>query len=499
MKLADLRELEVRQSIASGEARSSGFVHDGPAGRFIGEVDMPECPYSSRFPLSPHAWVRFDASCNIAMSSRTELPMEDGDPWVGLRRFHSVILDAIALARSRETSLVEARRERSVRRDSAVFVGALAELSETTGNQHARLRVGADGNPLLDACRVVGQVQGISVRTPSTTIGPIELRSIARASGFRTRRVQLPIDWWKADTGPLLAFLADGERPVALLRSPGDGYVLVDPSRGSSTRVTPEVARTLSPTAVMFYRSLSGVRLSAGDLVRVGLAAIRGELKTLALMGLIGGLLGLVIPWVVGIAIDDVIPRADLFQLRQLCVFLLAIGLVIASFQAVQGLAFVRIKGRLESDLLASVWDRLLNLPTRFFANKASGDLALRSMGLARVIEILASSWVASLLASFFALLNLIVLFVYNAKLAVAAVGLLMLPLVVMAVVLRPLWRSQRLILRTQGEIASLLLLLLGGVSRIRVAGAGCNQSWGSHAGPKSISASLPSPIGPRS
>jgi NHLM bacteriocin system ABC transporter peptidase/ATP-binding protein len=462
-------ELQARQSAVS-RSQVLWIRHDGPPLRFFGAVDVPECPHESRFPLSSHAWVRFDVACMCHMVD-TETLMEDGDPWSGLRRFHAAILDAIALAGSRELSLAESRRELSVRHDGVVFRTALATLAGTDDGQPAPIATAAEADPLFEACRVVGKAQGITVKRPPMA-GPSDLRFLARTSGFRTRRVQLTMEWWKSDSGHLLGFLADGGHPVALLRSPRGEYRIVEPFEGRSRKVTPEVAQTLSPGAVMFYRCLTGARLSARDLVRTGLAAVHVELKTLITMGLAGGLIGLVAPWIVGVAIDDVIPRADFGQLGQLCAFLLAIGLVVALFQAIQGLALVRIKGRLEAELLGALWDRLLNLPARFFANKASGDLALRAMGLARIIEIFVSSWVASMLVSLFSLVNVIVLFVYNAQLALVAVGLLLVSPLALAVIVHPLWRAQRMILRTQGEIAGFLLLMLGGVSRIRVAGA---------------------------
>src|SRR5262249_49234756 len=152
--------------------------------------------------------------------------------------------------------------------------------------------------------------------------GQGDLRSIARASGFRTRRVRLPLDWWKSDNGHLLGFLAEGEHPVALLRTEAGKYTVADPARDCSMDGTSEVARLLAPTAIIFYRSLGGARLSARELIRLGMASIHAELKTLVLSGLVGGILSLVVPWVASVAIDDVIPRADLPQLRQLCIFL---------------------------------------------------------------------------------------------------------------------------------------------------------------------------------
>ena len=77
-------------------------------------------------------------------------------------------------------------------------------------------------------------------------------------------------------------------------------------------------------------------------------------------MGLFCGLLGLVVPIVIAVTIDDAIPRADRRQLGLLCAFLVAVALAVASFQAIQTVALARLRGKLESSLLPAFWDRLL-------------------------------------------------------------------------------------------------------------------------------------------
>ncbi|MFO0909216.1 MAG: NHLP family bacteriocin export ABC transporter peptidase/permease/ATPase subunit [Isosphaeraceae bacterium] len=67
--------------------------------RFFGTVEVPPCPHGSRFPISSHSWVRIDKVGPLRPWD-TETLMENGDPWVGLKRFHRVILDAIAQSRS---------------------------------------------------------------------------------------------------------------------------------------------------------------------------------------------------------------------------------------------------------------------------------------------------------------------------------------------------------------------------------------------------------------
>jgi NHLM bacteriocin system ABC transporter peptidase/ATP-binding protein/NHLM bacteriocin system ABC transporter ATP-binding protein len=480
--IAFLEPDEPHQAAAGGRLtarREVVWIRPGSAGiRFIDRVSVPTCAHESRFPLSPHTWI----SCNQAETIQacdTQTLIENGDPWEGLKRFHQVLLDAIAAALSLERAEADARRESASRRDVAMVSTALTRLClpDRPGLGRAvSLLPAPDALAETDlftaACRAVGAAQGIEVASPRLDGVMDPLRAIARASGFRTRRIKLTARWWSQDGTPMLGRRADDRRPVALIPDSLRRYVLVDPVRNTRVRVTGELARTLQPIAVVFYRTLSSDRSSLGGFVRFALPLIRGELWTLAVMGLICGLLGLVVPIVTAVAIDEAIPRADRRQLDLLCAFLVAVALAVASFQAIQTVALARLRGKLESSLLPAFWDRLLSLPVRFFAQYEAGDLALRALGPARLIDVLASTTTASMLVSIFALFNMAALFVLNWRLGLVAAGLMGVFLLVTAAALRPLWVCQREISKLRGEIAGLLFLLLGGISRLRVAGA---------------------------
>ncbi|NJO82320.1 MAG: hypothetical protein HC828_05570 [Blastochloris sp.] len=74
---------------------------------------------------------------------------------------------------------------------------------------------------LLSACRSVGSAIGVTMRAPraqpENSARRDPLVAIARASQLRVQRVALRPQWWRDDGGPLLAFLLEGHRPVALL------------------------------------------------------------------------------------------------------------------------------------------------------------------------------------------------------------------------------------------------------------------------------------------
>jgi NHLM bacteriocin system ABC transporter ATP-binding protein len=455
------------------------WVQPGSAGiRFIDRVSVPSCPYESRFPLSTHAWISYNQSETVRPWD-TETLVENGDPWEGLKRFHQVVLDAIAAAVALETAQADARRESARVRDVAMVSTALAELcsGDAAGPGRAVGRLPAavaivEGDLLVAACRAVAAAQGIEVESPRLDGVDDPLRMIARASGFRTRRVKLPARWWLEGGTPMLGRRADDSRPVALLKGAFGRYVVFDPARNTRTPVNRELARTLQPNAIVFYQTFPYGLSTLGGLVRFALPLIRGELWTVAWMGMICGLLGLAVPIVTAIAIDDAIPRADRSQLGVLCAFLLAVALAVGSFQAIQTVALSRLRGKLESSLLPAFWDRLLCLPVRFFGEYEAGDLASRALGPVRLIGALASTTTAAMLASIFSLFNIVALFVLNLRLGLVATALVAVFLLVAAVALRPLWFCQRGISELRGEIAGLLFLLLGGIARLRVAGA---------------------------
>ena len=108
----------------------------------------------------------------------------------------------------------------------------------------------------------------------------------------------------------MLAFIEEGNRPVALLQS-ASGYMLHDPAQGTEMRVTPEVAATLKPFATYFYRSFGAALVHVTSMLKFGSHGVMRDFLTVILMGATVGLLGLVTPMATGMLFDTVIPGAE--------------------------------------------------------------------------------------------------------------------------------------------------------------------------------------------
>ncbi len=169
---------------------------------------------------------------------------------------------------------------------------------------------------------------------------------------------------------------------------------------------------------------------------------------------------------------DQVLPDASLPRLAVLTGFLAVLAIASSLFQAVQGLTVLRIEGRMCSALAPAVWERLLRLPTRFFAEFSAGDLALRSISVGEVFKKLSGTVVATIVTGIFSVFNVGLLYYYSWKLAACATMLLVGMMIVTAVLLAQLVVHESSVRRIDGVISGLLLEMFGGIATLRTFGA---------------------------
>ncbi|MDH2407498.1 NHLP bacteriocin export ABC transporter permease/ATPase subunit [Streptomyces chitinivorans] len=347
-------------------------------------------------------------------------------------------------------------------------------------------RRGAGDDAVLAVCRLVAGRAGITLTEPGGAGGagavpertdPIE--RIAIASGVRTRTVRLTGRWWREDSGPLVGRRTRGPAgpesgegaPVALLWRRG-GYEAVDPATGERERVGASGAARIEPRAVMFYRPLPDRPLGLPGLLRFGVRGTRAELRDLALGGLVAVGLGALVPIATGKVLGEYVPGGETGLIVQTALSLIAAGVVSAAFMLMQNTAVLRLEGRIEATLQPAVWDRLLRLPTTFFAGRSTGELAGAAMGVGAIRRVLSGISTVALQATTVGAVNLVLLLVYSVPLALVAIALL---LVVAALFLvLGLWqlRYQRQLVKLGLKLDNRAFQTLRGLPKLRVAAA---------------------------
>ncbi|MFF5128673.1 NHLP bacteriocin export ABC transporter permease/ATPase subunit [Streptomyces syringium] len=349
---------------------------------------------------------------------------------------------------------------------------ALLASIDRTGKTSRR---GASDDATFAVCRLVADAAGITLTEPAGTsatdqrLDPVE--RVALASRIRTRVVKLDGRWWRENSGPLVGHRADTGAPVALLWRRG-AYEAVDPALGTPRRIGKADAADFAPRAVMFYRPLPDGKPSMLRLLRFSVRGTRGELRGLVLGGLVAVGLGALVPIATGTVLGEYVPNAENDLIVATTLALVATSVVSAAFMLLQNISILRMEGRIEATLQPAVWDRLLRLPTTFFAGRSTGELAGAAMGISAIRRVLSGIGSVSVQAGTVGTMNLVLLLVYSVPLAMAALAML---LVIAAVFLGlGLWqlRYQRQLIKLGNKLNNQAFQTLRGLPKLRVAAA---------------------------
>ncbi|MFF8952083.1 NHLP bacteriocin export ABC transporter permease/ATPase subunit [Streptomyces sp. NPDC014940] len=369
----------------------------------------------------------------------------------------------------------ETRTAAGIKAGEAVRAQADRTLLASIGRRSARPATAADADAGYAACKLVAEAAGIELAAPaqsgteSERLDPVE--RVALASRVRTRAVRLDGRWWRENVGPLVGHRALSGAPVALLWRRG-GYVAVHPGTGRETPVERANAGEFEPRAVMFYRPLPERRLGPLGLLRFSLRGTRGDFGNLMLAGLVTVAIGALVPIATGKVLGEYVPKAQTGLIVQVCLAVMVSGVVSAAFTLLENLTMLRLEGRIEAALQPAVWDRLLRLPTRFFTQRSTGELASAAMGVSAIRRLLAGTGPVVAQSVTVGAMNLGLLFWFSVPMAMAAIGMLV---VIAAVFLGlGLWqvRWQRRLVVLGNKLNNQAFQTLRGLPKLRVAAA---------------------------
>jgi len=224
---------------------------------FIGIEEVAPAGRTALFPVTSDTW--FSALEPVFLSvSETGAEVAEAPLWEGLARFHRLVL-ACETANRRfadvdDHNLARERAGASEQAARRALINLASVLDEASPEFDSPVE-----DPVFLACHAVARHRSIELQPPPEMLRGESLAdplaAIARASRVRTRRVVLEGKWWTRDAGPLVAFLADGHHPVALIPVSPRAYELHDPRKRSRQRLTPELAAALEPAGMVFYRS----------------------------------------------------------------------------------------------------------------------------------------------------------------------------------------------------------------------------------------------------
>jgi NHLM bacteriocin system ABC transporter ATP-binding protein len=431
-------------------------------------------PLSRAIPIAAGMWLRADGDSVIdCLAAQEALGRRIGA--AGIEFFHSVVSARLSerIAREEEDGRQRiAARSTIDERSIAMGVQQLAGVAGALPAPPTAPGIGAD--PAVSALAAVAAAGGLTLTRLPRFSGPVEtaLRGAARANGIGLRHVLLRGTWWRSDNGALLGWHGEAHRPVALLPEGRRAYRLWDPGNGKSQTIDDAIAGEIASQALMVYRPMPERVEGIASLARFAARGIGGDLVTVLAMGGLAGAIAVLLPLTTGYLFASAVPRAETRDVLAVVLGLVIAAFAAGAFQTTEAIAMLRLEGRLEGAMQPALMQRLFALPVNFFRSFGTGDLMNRVLSIQTIRRLLGYNTLVSLFSALFATVSFAVILFYSPLFAAVAAAVVGIAGAVSALLAILALRQERARVRLLGQEYGLLIQILQGIAKLRVAAA---------------------------
>lgn len=372
--------------------------------------------------------------------------------------------------------LQESQIETRQHLDEEALERSYAELAASVSAKHKAPMFRADDLEMADgavlACLRHCGVKPGNVPDDSLTDINERLDYLCRPSGTMHRDIRLNGTWYKDAIGAMLGKLDTGES-IALLPGAMGGYVYQEPGTGAKVKVTKAVAAHIQEEAVLFYRPLPQGALNVRDLL-LFLARVfdMSDYFFVVAAAAVTTLVGFLPAWANKLAFGTVVPSGQVDLILPLGALLLGVSLSSTLLGICRSIVMNRVTTKLKIASEAATFSRVLLLPTSFFKEYASGNLASRVSQVTSLMQMLTSMFLGSGLTVVFSLAYLGQIAVLAPSLVAPAFAIALLQAVLTIVATLISSRRQRKVMEASAGLSGLVTALLNGVQKIKLAGA---------------------------
>jgi NHLM bacteriocin system ABC transporter ATP-binding protein len=354
------------------------------------------------------------------------------------------------------------------------FSKALVHIAQSAEGRAPDLHeLSAVEEPLIPVLNVLEKELGIEiVAPPERQAGQSlvdRLDRISQASRFHYRAVTLDGRWWVEEGVPLLAVRKDGT-PVALLPARGK-YTAVDPTNGTRTPLSESGAKEFQPRAYQLYAKFPD-ELDWRTIATFAWTSARQTIWWMLGSSLAVALLGLIVPLVTGVIVSRAIPSGRIDLLAEMVLILVAVAVSTALFNIIEGFATTRFSLLIDLRLQPALWDRIMSLPPRFFRQYEVGDLVFRALGFKTIANTLSSTAISAVLTGVMAVTSFAIMALADLPLTVFAVFYSIASVALIILLARAQLYWQRQVYHQRGRVKTLVLQILTGIPKLRVAAA---------------------------
>ena len=298
------------------------------------------------------------------------------------------------------------------------------------------------------------------------------LEYLLRPSGIMRRTVRLTPGWYKDAVGAMLGTKKDGSI-VALLPGSAGGYTCKDYATGKTRRINRKNADEFGEEAICFYLPFPLRRLGMFDLLAYCFRQLRAwDYALMLLLTALATALGLVTPAISRYLYGPVLSLGSKALLAGAVLTLLCVMLSNSLLSVIRSIFSASITTRMELAVESAVMMRVLSLPVDFFKKYSAGELSSRVGHISNLCSMMLNAIFSTGLTAVFSLVYIAQVFAYAPALAAPAIVLTLLTATFSLITALMQMRVSEKQLTEAGKESGMVYALLGGVAKIKNAGA---------------------------
>ena len=262
-----------------------------------------------------------------------------------------------------------------------------------------------------------------------------EIKQFLKFQGLFCHHVNLEGRWWENASGPMLT--TDGKGELVALIPSTFGYRRVYPD-GKRKKVNGRTFEGLSKDGLNFFHLMSRGRLTLKEFIKYGIKSVpSGNYVLVAVCCAVATLLSLLVPVANKIMFSEVVPSGIIAGILPICALLFGAGISSVLFTMVRNLVVARVRDKINANVQPALFARLLTLPSSFFRTRSSSDLSARVLSTNNIYQILTSQLMSIMAASIFAILYIIVAFLYARSMILLVTGIILCYALIYAILTR--------------------------------------------------------------
>lgn len=359
-------------------------------------------------------------------------------------------------------------------KDDQIFADSLREAAGTVLGKNT-IAIEDDRELARSALEKVMRFYHLKYEEPSVKSDTFEeeLENALHPQGMMYRKVKLTEGWQHDAAGAFLGFRKDSGAPLALIPSGFWGYRCYDPANGDSFRVSRKNREILKEDAYCFYRPFPQTRLSIAMIFRYILSCLRpAEIALIVAVSLLTIMVGKLIPRLTNMLFGQILESGNVQVLFAMAVFMICVRISSLIIGTGGSLITSCVQTRLQLNVESAAMMRVLSMPPGFFREYNSGELSSRMSSVSSLCSTLISSILQSGLTSLVSLLYIGDIFRYTPVLVVPSLVIIIATVVFSALTMLMEMRRQKKILEADAATLGLSYALVGGIQKIRLAGA---------------------------